>query len=534
MILIKSLYFISVSLLLIHFTLSTQLLYSVEVKKITEHKKNKIKPRSRGESTYIQIGSNRLSLSDAMKLVIFKNLTLREAMYDLIQVDTKLLKFQKKYKIKLGLEGKLSYSKKPVFAEILRSIQGDTATKYDIVGSIRKKFSTGTEIIGGINNINYYDVNDQAFQGSSPNPAFYRHGFFLQIKQELLKNFLGQTDRANEKSLEIRASITRSSLINQLSSILVQTIADYWSVTVSKKALDTRLLELSSTRKVRQIIIRNTRLGISEKFDVNRYNSLLAVAKNKVAQARYQYEEVKRILLRRVDLSPTTKITGVTDLTEKLPADIKLSKDIETAFKKRVDYKNAILEMKAIKLEKEVSSNALLPSLLLDFKVETASQADSLKNSFYQAHNYEFPNINLKLKMNYPLFDREMYANRRNSELKMKQQEIVIMELKKELRDDVISKHGNLILSHKVLKNSKIAQRESAIYYAGLLKRSRQGKFNAENVKNALDSVINSRLRLLQNLVNYNLALLQYDLSKNEIFERYDLNIEKLLKQMKL
>ena len=487
-----------------------------------------------GDATYIEIGNDRLSLSDAMKLVIFKNLTLRKAMYDLLQTDTQLLKFRKKYDIHLGLEGKFSYAKKPVFSEIQRSFQGDTTTQYDIVGSIRKKFSTGTEIIGGIQNLNYYDVNEPGFGGSAATPPFYRHGFFLQIKQELLKNFLGRSDRNTEKALNNRVNINKAFLINQLAGILVQTIADYWSVTIFKKALDTRLLELASTRKVRQIIIRNSRLGLSEKFDINRYNSLVASAKSKVAKTKHQYQEAQRTLIRKVDLPSDTKITGVTDLTKELPQDLVLSEAIKAGFQKRVDYKNALLEMKAIELEKEVNTNSILPSLLLDFKVQTASQSDSFANSFTQAHDYEFPSFDVKLKMNYPLFGKEIYANVRNSELKLRQQKIEIIELKKELRDDIVSNYENVLLTHKVLKNSKIVKQESAVYYSGIFRRSKQGKFNAERVKSALDSMINSRLQYLQDLINYNLALLHYDLSKNEIFERYGLNIQNLLKKIKL
>ncbi len=513
--------------IVISFCMVFSSLYSIE-------NKNSSKPTTLGDSTYIEIGNDRLSLSDAMKLVIFKNLTLRKAMYDLFQTDTQLLKFRKKYDIHLGLEGKFSYSKRTVFSEIQRSFQGDTTTQYDVVGSIRKKFSTGTEIIGGINNINYYDVNEPGFGDAPATPPFYRHGFFVQIKQELLKNFLGRSDRSTERALKTRVSIQRSFLINQLSNILVETIADYWSVTISKKTLDTRLLELSSTKRVRQIIIRNSRLGLSEKFDVNRYNSLVASAENKVAKTRYQYKEAQRKLIRQVDLPSDTKITGVTDLSEKLPQNFVLSEAISAAFEKRVDYKNAVLELKAFELEKEVSTNSVLPSLLLDFKLQTASQADKFGDSFAQAHSYEFPSFDVKLKMNYPLFGKEVYADVRNAELKLRQQKIEIKELKKELRDDVISKYENLLLTYGVLKKSRVIQRESAAYYSGIFRRSRQGKFNSETVKNALDGMISSRLQYLQELVNYNLALLRYDLSKNEIFERYGLDIEDLLKRVKL
>ena len=489
------------------------------------------------DTVYVEVGGDRLSLSNAMKLVIFKSLTLRKSMYDLLQLDTELLKFQKKYALKLGLEGKFSYSKRPVFSEILRDIQGDTTTSYDVVGSIKKKFSTGTEVIGGINNINYQDINDQGVQGgpgfSSPaNPPFYQHGFFLQVRQELLKNFLGRTDRKKEKALRTRAQMARALLVSQLSDILVQTISDYWGVTVAKKNLDTRLLELSSTRRVRRIIIRNSRIGLSERFDINRYNSLVASAEVKVEQARYQYREAERSLIRQIDLPPKTRITGVTDLAEKLPSDLDLSKAIETAFEKRVDYKNAVLEVKAIQLEKEVSLNNTLPSLLLDIKIQTASQAAGFGDSLSQAHRYEFPTFDINLKADYPLFDKEAYADARNSALNLKQKNIAVLDLKKELRDDVISKYENVLLTHKVLQKSQLAQRESERYYSGVFRRSRQGKFNSENVKTALDGMINSRLTYLQSLVNYNLALLRYDLAQNEIFERYDLNVEELLKQL--
>ena len=518
-------------LLAFFFFFSSAFLASIYSQKKGVPKPKEVK-KSKVVDFYVEIGGKKLSLSEAMKLALFNNLTLRKYMYDLLMADTELLKFQKKYALNLGLEGKYMYKKAPAFNKTFAGIQGDTTKEFDVIGSVSKKFASGTTIIAGMNNL-YSDVNDKGFLSDPPNPPFFKPGFFVEVKQELLKNFIGIADRKKEKALEIRLKMNQSTLIDQLSFLLVQVLSDYWRVTITKKQLETHLLELRSTRNVRNIVVRNTRIGLSEKFDVNQYNALVAAAESKVALSRFKHREALRTLIRQVNLPIGTKVTGVTEMRKKLPKTMDIKKDLKIAFQDRVDHKNAVMEIEAAELEKSVNFSNTLPSLTANLKISTTSQSDNYATSLGQAASLDFPEISAGIKASYPLWNKEIMANARNSVLQLKKAQIALAELKQEVRDKVISSFENVKLTYNVYVKSRVVTKESRLYYSRLLRSSRQGKFNAIAVKTALDSMIDSRQRELENLVNYNISLLNYDVAKNKLFERYDIDFKELLKLMK-
>lgn len=101
------------------------------------------------------------------------------------------------------------------------------------------------------------------------------------------------------------------------------------------------------------------------------------------------------------------------------------------------------------------------------------------------------------------------------------------------MEDEVTEKYQAVHLQYNVMLNARTVMTESQIYYEKIMQNAQRGRFNSIVVKNALDSIIDARQRLLEAVVQYNIALLQFDLAKNEIFERYNIDIVAMLKQLK-
>jgi outer membrane protein TolC len=145
----------------------------------------------------------------------------------------------------------------------------------------------------------------------------------------------------------------------------------------------------------------------------------------------------------------------------------------------------------------------------------------------------EYPGWNVRLKASYPLDDTEQKAFLRNAYLKTKQAELTVDNMKMEIRDEVLSRMERVRMQHVMLAKAKTVRSESELYYQKILVRFGQGKAKSLDMRNALDSMVQSRQQELEALVLYNVALLQFDLAKNEIFERYGVDVEKYLKMVK-
>jgi hypothetical protein len=63
--------------------------------------------------------------------------------------------------------------------------------------------------------------------------------------------------------------------------------------------------------------------------------------------------------------------------------------------------------------------------------------------------------------------------------------------------------------------------------------QSPQVDFTAANVRDALDSLVNSKEQELRLLVAYNASLLEFEVSKNQLFETYGIDVEKYIPKEK-
>lgn len=479
-----------------------------------------------------QVNQLQLSLEQAIRLVLHRNLKLRSASYDVKMSDTEYLDYMGRFAIQLSAETLYSDQKAPA-SGLSSSFGGSESNQFDATVSISKLFSTGTLVSGGLTE-SLYDQNDQAIPGFKDytDPAFHKPVLFFSIQQELLRNVFGYGDRQNLKILEGMSKIQRRQIIDQLSGLVVNTLVQYWQVLIEKSAVKNAELELKSTRQIRNIVAKNVRIGLAEEFDLNQYEALVAAAKSKLALARHNHSAAVRDLLRLINMPADTKIEGVTELSDHLP-ELNYEEARKSAFEKRVDYRNALEQVEIAQWNIDLARNMALPSVTANFSISAMGQSDVVSTALDEVLSFQYPAWSAGVKVSVPLGDTSSEARIRNAEYKLAQAKIRLEELKKELVDDVKNRFEQVRLYHDILKNNRIFLRQTEAHYRKLLKRVRSGRFNSIAVKGALDNRISARQQELQALVQYNIALLRFDLAKNEIFEKYNINIEELLKKVK-
>lgn len=488
--------------------------------------------KNKKKEASITIGNTVLSLEQAIDIVIKQNLTLQSAKYDVMMSDSAYEKAQKKYSTNLNLEG--GYLNQETPPSVMTSIAGNKLWQWDAAASLSKQFSSGTTIAAGVKEM-FFDYNDKPTgPGRSPDPAYHRPALFVSIQQELLKNAFGSSDRKQNAMLKKQAQIQRATLIDKLSNLVVSTLTDYWNVTIQKTAMETSRATLDANLTVRGIITRNAKFGLSEAYDVNQYNSLVATSESNLQAAEQRYREAVRKLLRTINMPAETEVTGVTDLIDELPV-LNSEEALKVGFAKRADYKNALIALENAKMDLDMQENNALPSLTLSGSLtnQGQGQSDELSKAHNEAANGEYQTWQVRAKLTYPLDDSEAKTNVRDAKHKLKQAEITLKNLKLEIKDDIINKLEQVNVQHQMLVKARIASREAQIYYKNILRRFEQGKVNSLTIKTATDYMVQSRQQELNSLVQFNIAILLFDLAKNEVFERYNIDVETYLKDIK-
>jgi outer membrane protein TolC len=481
---------------------------------------------SSSEATFT-IGGVKLTIQDAINIVLEKNLTLQAAKYDVVMSDTAALRLEKKYSPIVSAEGQhLGFSTAPLASDA-------KGYQYNGYVGISKLFATGTTVGGGYRYQQLHSEASSFFGFPTPAATSTFHGYFVNVQQELLKNSFGYADRKLDKIARKQGEGQRAYTVNLLSGLVVQALTDYWQVTIQKFALENAKLEEKSNRQVRAIVARNVSYGLGETYDLNNYNARVASSQAKVAMTEQSLRNATRKLLRTVNMPVDTKVEGLTNLTDSLP-NLDADAALKAALEKRVDLRNAKLDLEVAELQSDLYGNQALPSLTAYFNLVSQGTNQFIQfPGFASAGSLQSPQWQVGVKASYPLWDQEVKVNQRNAGLQLTQSRIRLQNAEQEIRDDVLTRLENVRLNYEIFQTSRTSRKESEAFYRRMLARTRTGKLNFQLVGQALESMVASRQRELESLVNYNISLLQFDLAKNEIFERYGVDVEKILAKVK-
>ncbi len=470
----------------------------------------------------IIIDGKKYTLSEAIASAIERNPDIYISRYNAAMSDSDRLNYDARYSPFFRAEGGVSSVTNP---ELFYSKQGKKNDSVSASAYLAKYFSTGTTFAAGISHTHSkFDTGFGTVYDNINSPAV-----FASVEQELLKNAFGYSDRKTEKILDNAAKAQRDAYIYSMSMTALGVIADYWNVVIAQNRLDNARVMLAETKKVRSIAAGKVNIGLSERFEINYWNSLVASSNAELSQAEQQYRNAMRKLLRdvNIDSMPTTQENVV--LTDRLPV-INTEEAIKTAYAKRADYLNAVRSLENAELSLKINENGALPSLkgsvsvsAMDYNTETNSEAYS------NTAGLKYPSYSAKLSFTYPLDDTNQKTGQRNAEWRVGQMKQQLEKTRRDVRDDVTTKAENINTTHRLYTEAKEARRQAEMYYTSMLINMKRGRFAASSVRDALDGVIKTREMELQILVAYNASLLEFEIAKNQLFESYRIDVNKFI-----
>ena len=482
-------------------------------------------------SLFSPLSPKELTIREAILLVIEKSLSLRSSAYDVLMSDSPYRKYLGRYAWTIGIGGDYQKRKLPFTGRT--AFSGNEETTWNTQVFLKKLFPTGTSITTGVR-LNFYDANDPAFGDprtgffKPADPPLYTPTIFFRIEQDLLRNIVGFVERKEREILYKQGEIQKRMLIFQLSLLVVETLIDYWKVALSKEEIRITEEELKATIEVRNIIARNTRLGRADIHELRQYNSLVDVVRSKLERMRLEHERNLRSFLKKVSVSPTVAVRGVTELQDSLPS-LSYEELLEEAFLNRADYLNALEEKRIRELEYLISKNQALPSLKVGAEISALAQEENPIDAFQQVRKFQYPTWKVFFEMSYPIGSSAIETDIRDSYLKLKQVKLKIASLREEIREEIREKMQSVYLLYNMLQSIRKAKREAFLAYQNALRRAYQGKLHAVLVKGALDNYLNMQREELHILLEYNIALLELEIAKNTLFKKYGISIEDLL-----
>ncbi len=221
----------------------------------------------------------------------------------------------------------------------------------------------------------------------------------------------------------------------------------------------------------------------------------------------------------------------MTDLVEDLPA-LDRGEAVRAAMERHPEHLNAKLKLAAAELDLKRQKNESLPDVSLLAGVSSVASREAFGDSVGDVSSFAYPAWSVGFSVSYPFLNPGAKTRVRDAWLVRDQAQLNLERVREEVRDEVLSRLEGVELAHTVLAKTRAVRGEAEAYYAALVGKSRQGKFGAYQIKQALDGLTEARQRVREALAGFNLALLAYERSRGEFFEHYGISLEDLLRKV--
>lgn len=489
----------------------------------------------------IVIDGQTVTIGDAIRMALDRNSDILAGKYELAMADSNYRKYDGKYSPYIGASVSGSMKK---YNMDLGTGQDSKVDVFQGGGGFTfgKNFSTGTNIALGFQH-NYINADVPAElnsmlggnmpSGSSNIPQgktykYHMPTIFASLEQEFLQNMFGYNDRRQTEILKRASEIQTDKIKYQLSQIVVGVVAHYWNVILYKTQLDNAETMLRETQRVRGIIGGNVRLGLTDQFQLNFWNATVASAETQVAQIKQQFRDASRDLQRMFNIEESSSIHEATVLCGTKP-NINIDEALKIAYEKRADYAAATKGYEAAVMQKEIASNAAMPSLKGTVTFATTATKDTIGDAYTNAAKLKSPSLEAQIEMVYVLDNKNQETEERDARYKVEQAKINLTHTKRAIKDDVNSKAEWLTTGYDLYQKAKTARSESEIYYNKVIANLRYGRLSSTAVLEALRNMISGRNNELALLINYNALILQFEVAKNTLFEKYDIDVDSYL-----
>lgn len=483
----------------------------------------------------------KLSLKEAVNYVLANNITVRNAGMEFVKADTAELKNLSQYA--WTLVGGFSKTKTNLPLNNNNVISGTKISNDRVSVGIQKQFETQTYFSLELSHTRFdadaFETQAAASRLGSVGaylaaPPQYTDALTLTLSQELLKYAFGETEKDRQKVLKQNAVVRRDELVNILAQLVVKTLVDYWSLSVYDSQVETFDKLEKNTRNIRDLTIRKRNLGLSEGFEVNQWNSALTQTENNLERARLARAEAERNLIRVLNVDPSSKISGITDLKETIPNDIDPTKDYQYALDHRIDLKNLIRQRQIAELELKIKNAEDRPSLKVTGSYSTRGQTflnpqTNYVNPETGMQSFRFPEKTLNFAFSYPLFDSGIQTDIRDAKLKVDLLAKQETELRTLIKEELDNRYYSIVAGKDLLETASTRREEADKFYKGVQARFNQGRFTAVLVKSALDGLIQAELQVAQARINFNVDIIRYELARNSVFEKFGVNVDQIV-----
>ena len=474
-----------------------------------------------------------LSLDDTIRLALANNTDIRLDHYQIETAQNNLSRVHAPFDPLLTSSFLDQRTKSPTFtqlsgAPILNTLSQTTQLGYS------QTLQTGTNFQTSFS-ANKFSTNS-SFNFLNPSLAT---ALQFTVTQPLLRNRGLFPNRALILIAQRNLKQARATFQGEVSSIILQTTVDYWTVVLARENLAVQRKSLDGAQRSYDRDKKALGLGALPPLDIYRSESQVATRRVGVIQAEYELKQAEDRFRRDIgaDLDPAIRVLDIELTDQPEPVGELPGTDIATALARalanRPEFEAAREQLAGDELNIRLAHNNLKPNLELsgsyagDGLAGNSATAGNtgLGNSLNQVFHFTYPTYSAALSLTLPLRKHATQAdlgdalvNRRRDQYQQRQ-----------TNQSIALEVSNAV---HALEEAKLTT-EAAKVAANLAKETlhaeeRKKELGAEPVFFVLEAqtqLAQAELNLVQAQVNFQLAVAQLDHATGDLLEHHHVQI---------
>ena len=450
-----------------------------------------------------------LTLQDAMKLALERNLDLKVELYNPAMAEADIRR-------SLGIYAPLlsagaSYSRTTSANTV--TFKAITIDDFLVNAGVSQLLPTGA-VVGA--NWNSGWINNSA--------RYYSNDVDLSVSQPLLKNF-------GKESTELEIAVSRYSkegslerFRTRLSDTVAQVRNDYFGLYNLREALEVKRTSLALANQILDQTRGRVKAGVLPAYEILNAEFSSATREKEVIDAERAVRDQMDVLRLTLQLDPSSDIVIVDQPTrENYP--VVEEEALALALKNRPELAAQRTTVKIDELQLRVAKNRTLPDLALNANLGFGGLASRYNRVLEKTVSAGDPNWGIGLQLSYPLGNQVAQNDYIRSRLALEQARTQLQNLESGIAKDVKAAIRLLGSSYKQLDVTNRGRAYAEDRLRAFQRKNEVGLATTKDVFDVENDLVTAKGSQIQAVVDYNNAITQLWRVTGEILDRQGIRL---------
>ncbi len=463
-----------------------------------------------GGTAFAQDAPISLSLKEALKQAVEKNLDVKAELYNPAQAEADLRKSRSIYETHLTLES--SYQDSTTVAT--SKVSGNKVKSFTLNPGAYRLLPTGGTATLVYNNL-YTDTNSTFATFNS----YWQSDVTFSLSQPLLKNFGRDATELTIRVAELSKEGSLKRFKGKLLTTVAQVESEYFKLSSLRDDLASKRISLELAKRVLTETEARVKAGVLPAMEILNAQFGVASREKDVIDAEKGVRDqvdVLRVLLHMEDVHDIV----TTDAPTREAFTMNEDDAIRRALAQRPELEDLQSQLATSEVQSRVAKSRTLPDLNLNTSVAMTGLADRYLRTVEQVGSTDYPVWTVGLQLDYPLGNQSAENDYIKSRLKTEQTRIQISSLQESITSETRAALRSVQTSYKQLDVADRGRAYAEERLKAYLKKNEVGLATTKDVLDVENDLAAARSNQIKAQVAYVTAISQLLKATGDLLER--------------